>query len=381
MQAGGSAVALGAKESKSRGLFHVDRSFMGKQEPSTTIHDLARHLDVSSTTVWRALNNNPRISPATKERVLAAAKQFNYRPSLVAQTLSRGKTQTLGVVVPMIGNPVYATIIRAVEQVAFDHQYNIILCDTDFKIDRERAYIDLLLRRRIEGVVIIPFAKDLPLDFAHLLDIENQGVSVVTIQNNIPEDQLNRVVPDQRGAVRAIVEHMISLGHRRIGFFHGGVPEWSGPMRERHEGFRLALQAGGIMYQENHAVEIGSYESMLTDNPEDFDAERVRIEMRKSDRPTALFIGSDVLAIKVMEVIRDMGLRIPEDVAIAGFDDILMSAHTHPPLTTVRQPAAQIGHRATALLLELIDGKTIEEPVNERIPCELVIRASSGGRI
>ena len=111
---------------------------MGKTDSSTTIHDLARHLNVSSTTVWRALNNNPRISPHTKERVLSAAKEFNYRPSLVAQTLSRGKTQTLGVVVPMIGNPVYANIIRAVEQVAFEHEYNIILCDTDFKVDRER---------------------------------------------------------------------------------------------------------------------------------------------------------------------------------------------------------------------------------------------------
>jgi LacI family transcriptional regulator, galactose operon repressor len=160
---------------------------MGKSETSTTIHDLARHLNVSSTTVWRALNNNPRISPSTKERVLSAAKRFNYRPSLVAQTLSRGKTQTLGVVVPMIGNPVYANIIRAVEQVAFDHEYNIILCDTDFKVERERTYVDLLVRRRIEGVVIIPFAKRLPGDFEHLVELErDQGVSVVTIQNDIP---------------------------------------------------------------------------------------------------------------------------------------------------------------------------------------------------
>jgi LacI family transcriptional regulator len=361
---------------------------MGKQETSTTIHDLARHLNVSSTTVWRALNNNPRISPTTKERVLSAAKAFNYRPSLVAQTLSRGKTQTLGVVVPMIGNPVYADIIRAVEQVAFDREYNIILCDTDFRIDRERAYIDLLNRRRVEGVVIIPFAQRLPNDFDHLVDMaENHGVAVVTIQNDIPEPRLNRVVPDQRGAARALVEHFVSLGHKRIGFLHGGLPEWSAPMRERHEGYRLALEAAGIKYDDGLVAQVGTYESMLTDNPADFDAGRVRdaLGAAAAERPTALFVASDVLAIKVMGVVRELGRRIPEDVAIAGFDDILMSAHTFPPLTTVRQPAAKIGRRAASLLLERIErGKggntSADAPVHERVPCELVIRQSSGSR-
>lgn len=355
---------------------------MGKTEPSTTIHDLARHLNVSSTTVWRALNNNPRISPTTKERVLSAAKRFNYRPSLVAQTLSRGKTQTLGVVVPMIGNSVYASIIRAVEQVAFEHEYNIILCDTDFQIDRERTYIDLLTRRRVEGVVIIPFAQRKPNDFEHLVDLEeNQGVKVVTIQNEIPEERLNRVVPDQRGAGRQVVEHFISLGHRRIGFLHGGLPEWSAPMRERRDGYRLALEAAKVGYDERLVVQVGTYESLLTDDPANFDAERVRRAMREPNRPTALFVASDVLAIKVMEVVREVGLRIPEDVAIAGFDDILMSAHACPPLTTVRQPSARIGARAASLLLDRIDAGRggDDEPVHERVPCELVIRKSSGG--
>src|SRR5688572_24852519 len=259
------------------GLFLRLRKFqaktMGKSETSTTIHDLARHLNVSSTTVWRALNNNPRINPATKERVLSAAKRFNYRPSLVAQTLSRGKTRTLGVVVPMIGNPVYANIIRAVEQVAFDHEYNIILCDTDFKIDRERAYADLLVRRRIEGVIIIPFAQRKPGDFDHLVELERgQKISVVTIQNDIPDDRLDRVVPDQRGAARALVEHLVSLGHRRVGFFHGGLPDWSAPMRERHEGYHPALDAAGVAPDEGAVVQVGTYESLLTDDPATFDA-------------------------------------------------------------------------------------------------------------
>src|SRR5687768_7486476 len=334
---------------------------MGKTDSSTTIHDTARHVNVSSTTVWRALNNNPRISPHTKDRALTAAKEFNYRPSLVAQTLSRGKTQTLGVVVPMIGNPVYANIIRAVEQVAFEHEYNIILCDTDFKVDRERQYIDLLVRRRIEGVVILPFAKRERADFEHLVELErDQGVCVVTIQNDIPEERLNRVVADQRGAARDVVAHMISNGRRRIGFFHGTLPDWSAPMRERYEGYRLALKDAGLPCDENNVVQAGSYEALLSDDPSTFDAAKVREALSREGRPDAVFVASDILAIKVMEVIRDLGLRIPEDVAVAGFDDIMMSAHTLPPLTTVRQPSAQIGRRACQLLLERIDGQDEE---------------------
>lgn len=351
---------------------------MAKPEPSTTIHDLARHLEVSSTTVWRALNDSPRISLSTKERVLSAARQFNYRPSLVAQTLSRGKTQTLGVVVPMIGNPVYANIIRAVEQVAFEHEYNIILCDTDFQIDRERRYVDMLVRRRVEGAVVIPFGKRPSGGFEHLVDLEqNQSVRVVAIQNDVPEDRLNRVVPDNRGAARAMVAHLIGLGHRRVGFFHGGLPEWSHPMRERAGGYRLALEDAGLAYDEQLVVEAGSYASLLGDDPATFARERVADALRGPDRPKAVFVASDVLAIKVMEVAREVGLRIPEDLAVAGYDDILMSAHTPPPLTTVRQPAAQVGRRAASLLLQRI-ARPEGEAVHERIACELVIRRSCG---
>jgi DNA-binding LacI/PurR family transcriptional regulator len=149
-------------------------------------------------------------------------------------------------------------------------------------------------------------------------------------------------------------------------------------MRERHEGYRDALESVGVGYDEGLVVQVGTYESLLTDDPATFDAERVRAELRKPDRPTALFVASDVLAIKVMGVIRELGLRIPEDVAIAGFDDILRSAYTVPPLTTVRQPAARIGQRAAKLLLERIGKPVDNEPVHERVPCELVVRKSSG---
>src|SRR3954471_5871359 len=159
-------------------------------ESPPTINDLAARLKISSTTVWRALNNSPRVSKRTRQRVLRAAQSMNYRPSLVAQTLLRGKTQTLGVVVPMMGNPVYASLVRAVEQVAFAHKYNIILCDTDFQPDREREYLDLLARRRVEGMIVIPFAArdhdiigsdPVPVGYQHLVELSRQRVAVVAM--------------------------------------------------------------------------------------------------------------------------------------------------------------------------------------------------------
>lgn len=371
-----------------------------------TIIDLAKQLGISSTTVWRALNNSPRVSDKTRKRVLSAAKRLKYRPSLVAQTLLRGKSQTLGVVVPMIGNPVYASLVRAVEQVAFQHKYNVILCDTDFQLEREREYIDLLARRRVEGVAIIPFAARAGTDnggngrsiddYAHLFELASEGTAVVAMQQDVPGQALDSVVPDNRAAARAMISHLLSLGHRRIGFLHGGLPEWHLPMRERLEGYYAALADAGIELDDSLVLRAGTFASVLTDGSGRINADEITAYLRRPDRPTALFVPVDMLAIKVMELIRDgLKMRVPEDVAIAGFDDILAAAHTSPSLTSVRHPTQKIGRRAAQLLFERIAPENRAQAgdaanggavgvqqrvrVHERIACELVIRRSCGG--
>jgi DNA-binding LacI/PurR family transcriptional regulator len=379
----------------------------GQQMPSTppTIIDLAKQLDISATTVWRALNDSPRVSDKTRKRVLAAAKRMNYRPSLVAQTLLRGRTQTLGVVVPMIGNPVYAALVRAVEQVAFHHKYNIVLCDTDFQPSREREYLDLLARRRVEGVAIVPFAargaeatgENVGAAYEQLVSLARQGTAVVAMQQEVPgQASFDAIVPDNRTAARDMTAHLIRLGHRRIGFLHGGMPDWHLPMRKRFDGYRLALDEAGIAFDESLVLQAGTFASVLTDDSNgDFHATKVSEYLTSASRPTAVFAPVDMLAIRVMEVARDrLKMRVPEDVAIAGFDDILAAAHTSPPLTTVRQPTARIGQRAAELLFERMRrpaGKATDEapaptsappqPVHERVACELIIRRSCGSSL
>jgi LacI family transcriptional regulator len=360
-----------------------------------TIIDLAKKLDISATTVWRALNNSPRVSAKTRKRVLAAAERMNYRPSLVAQTLLRGRTQTVGVVVPMIGNPVYAALVRAIEQVAFHHKYNIVLCDTDFQPGREREYLDLLARRRVEGIAIIPFAarggsgangEDVEAGYEQLVSLARQGTAVVAMQQEVPgHTSFDSVVPDNRAAARDMTAHLIRRGHRRIGFLHGGMPAWHLPMRQRFDGYRQALDEAGIAFDESLVLQAGTFASVLTDDSNgNFHADDVAEYLSSPGRPTAVFAPVDMLAIRVMEVARDrLKLRVPEAVAIAGFDDILAAAHTSPPLTSVRHPTARIGQRAAELLFQRMRSAPAatpasREPVHERVACELIIRRSCG---
>ena len=356
---------------------------MASHATDTTIHDIARRLNVSSTTVWRALNGRPRVSPRTKQLILDEVARTGYRPSLVAQNLSSGRTQTLGVVVPTIANSVYAALVRAVEQAAFDRGYSIILCDTDFNFDREQQYVDLLMRRRVEGVLLIPFAKGTAADETHLSRLARAGINVVCMQQRLPDSNLPQVAPDNFGAARDMTRHLIQLGHRRIAFFHGGLPPWYVSMCERYEGYRAALAEAGLEEDPRLVVEAGSFESILVGEEGAFYSDRVTALLGSDDRPTAVFAPVDVLAIKVMAAIGALGMRVPEDVAVAGFDDIKMSAYTDPPLTTVRHPSSAVGGRAAELLFERLaggdDGATAGAGAGpERVPCELVIRRSCG---
>jgi DNA-binding LacI/PurR family transcriptional regulator len=190
-----------------------------------------------------------------------------------------------------------------------------------------------------------------------------------------------QVAPDNVDAGRAMTQHLIALGHRRIAFVHSGLQPWHPSMNERYEGHRQALQQAGMPFDPTLVVEAGAFEAVLADGSSAFNPEPVAALLRSENRPTAVFAPVDVLAIRVMSVIRTLGLRIPEDVAVAGFDDILMSAHLDPPLTTVRHPATQVGRRAALPLFDQLErGQTAPSTI-ERVPCELVIRRSCGHAI
>ncbi len=347
-----------------------------KAQKAVTIHDLARQLGVSATTVSRALNNRGRMSRETRKRILQTASEYNYKPSLIARSLIHQRTKTLAVVVPMIGNTAYSPMVRGIEQIAYEKGYNIILCDTDINLDKERRYLEMLIQRRVEGAIIIPFAERNSGEYDHISQLEEEGIKVVVMEQDVPVDKLNRIVPDNRGDAKRLIEHLIDNGYRKIGLAHLGLRNWDIAGMERWEGYKQALEQAGIEYDEKLVIQAGQ-PTIVEEKTLLFDA--VIDYLRQQDRPEAIFATTDMLAIKIMSVIHSLGLKIPEDIAVVGFDDILMSGYTSPPLTTVRQPAEQIGRRSAEIVFSLIEGDDeLPLPVHERISGKLVIRKSCG---
>jgi LacI family transcriptional regulator len=342
-----------------------------------TIHDLAADLNISATTVWRALKNHDRVSPTTRDRILRRAKAINYIPSLVAQNLSDGRTRCLGVIVPMIGHPVFSALIENIEAVAYGRGYNIILCDARLDLAREAEYARMLMRRRVEGLIVVPFSKDSKLWDGHLIELQKHNVPVVLLEQDLPNHSFSKVVADNWEAAHAMTRHLIDLGHRRIAFAFHPIHERDFVGSERVAGFRRAMADAGLSSKERlilDACEFGERQE-LTYNPE-----KIRKCFRRRHRPTALFAGMDMLAIRAMETLRELGLHVPNDVAVAGFDNVEFSRFTQPPLTTVQQPTDAMGRIAASILFDRIERKSSRLPqvVSKRLPCQLVIRKSCG---
>lgn len=338
-----------------------------------SIHDLAADLKISCTTVSRALNNLGRVSARTRERVLARAKAINYIPSQVAQNLSHGRTQTLGVIVPLIGHPVFSSLIEKIGKVAFARGYNIILCDAGLDIAREAEYARMLLRRRVEGVIVVPFSKSSREWDSHLVELQKRNVPVVLLEQELPSNRFDKIVADNFRAAYDATRHLIDLGHQRIAFAFHPFHERDIVGKERLAGFNQAISDAGLEKKATlllDACEFGTQQEFH------YHPKKLADAFKRANRPTALFAGMDMLAIRAMETLRELSLRVPQDVSVIGFDNIEFSQFTYPPLSTVQQPTDEMGRRAAEILFDRIEGKQSRKIVCERLPCRLVIRQS-----
>ena len=346
---------------------------------SPTIHDLAADLNISATTVWRALNNRNRVSEKTRERVRARAKAINYEPSLVAQNLSHGRTSTLGVIVPMIGHPIFSSLIEVIEQIAFERGYSVIVGDARLDVQREAEYAHMLSRRRVEGAIVVPFSQHAADRDEHLIELQKKGVAVVILEQSLPAARFDTVVADNFGAAYQMTRHLIQLGHQRIAFAYHPTYDRDPVGNERLAGFNHAITEAGLKDKARLLLNAAEFEE---GNVLSYRRETVVACLSGPDRPTAIFAGMDILAIQIMQTVHELGLGIPRDVAVAGFDNIEFSAFTVPALTTVKQPTEEMGRRAAELLFAQIEAKpgTQLEPACVRLPCELIIRQSCGAR-
>ena len=309
-----------------------------------TIHDLAADLNISATTVWRALNNRDRISSATRKRILARAAAIHYAPSLVAQNLSRGRTQTLGVVVPMVDHPVFASLLEKIEEAAFNRGYNVMLCDARLSMARENEYARMLLRRRVEGVIVVPFAERTTGWDVHLVELQKRNVPVILLEQDLPTDRFTKVVADTLGATYALTRYLIDL--RAPGLCSPGSRMGSGRQRASRPGSIRQWRSGPGKKSQTVTGCICIQRESRCGNTS---ARRSSIALA-ARTGRRLFFAHDMLAIHAMQTLREMELRIPADVAVAGFDNIAFSQFTQPPLTTVEQPIAEMGRRAAEIL-------------------------------
>jgi LacI family transcriptional regulator len=332
---------------------------------NVTIKDVARLSGVSSMTVSRVINDSQRVRPETRRRVEEAIAELGYVPSRLARGLSRRRTGTLAVIVPDVANPFFTMVVRAAEEVARRGGYRVILCDTRADLRVERDVVEELIAHRVEGIVIAPVSN---ASAAHLWRMDSFGVPCVLVDRTLPGVDTDAVVGDSVGGARRLVEHLISLGHRRVGLIVES--DQVSTARDRRRGYEEALAAAGVPVDDDLVVE-------TTVDP-DGGAEGMRRLLQLNKRPTAVFTVNNLVALGAIEAVRDAGLEVPDDVALVCFDDIEYASRLYPFLTVLEQPAETFGTVATQLLLERIHGRGPARRNVVVLPGEFVVRKSCG---
>ncbi|MDP9262600.1 MAG: LacI family transcriptional regulator [Actinomycetota bacterium] len=332
---------------------------------NVTIRDVARVSGVSPMTVSRVINESERVSPETRRRVEHAIAELGYVPNRHARGLSRRRTGTIAVIVPDVANPFFTLIVRAAEEVARRADYRVLLCDTRADVTVERDVISEMIAHRVEGIVIAPVSDR---SSAHLRQLARFGVPFVLIDRTVSGVEADSVLGDSSGGARTLVEHLISLGHRRIGM----VVETDdvSTARDRRHGYEAALEAAGITVDPQLVTE-------ATVDPEG-GVEGMRRLLALDEPPTAVFTVNNLVALGAIEAVRSAGLEVPDDVALVCFDDIEYASRLYPFLTAMVQPAETFGTLGTQLLLERIEGRGPERTHVVVLPGEFIVRKSCG---
>ncbi len=332
---------------------------------TTTIYDVAKEAGVSTATVSKVLSGQPYVSAKTRARVMATVERLQFVPNVAARGLAGARTYIIGVVVSyepeyLFADPHLLRILQGATEVATAHDCALLLSPARSQEDRLSAYQRLLGQQYVDGALI-----DGSLGSEGLSLLRGRGYPVVAIGHS---HQASCVHSDDRGGARIITEHLIGLGHRRIGLISGPISDQL-VTQARYAGHREAMEAASLPFDEERLV-YGTFRS--TSGFEG--AEKL---MAATEAPTALFAFNDRMAFGAIRWLRAQGLRVPEDVSVVGFDDIPNAATFDPPLTTIRQLSLEQGRQAATLLFEQIQGNAPNERQEVALPTELVLRHST----
>lgn len=330
----------------------------------SSLQEVAERAKVSIATVSRVLNKSDKVVPETRAVVEQALRELEYRPSRVARRLRMkdGHAHLVGLIIPDIQNPFYAEIARGVEDAAYAHQYALILCNSDESLEKERFYLDVMQAESVDGLVLPPFDET---DQA-VMEIAGTGLPIVCVDRSLAKLKTDLVeVDNYQGALEA-VNHLLDQGHKHIGLIEGRSQVSTS--RERRRGYLDALAARGIAPRKEF-MRAGDFKQasgrLLTHE---------LLDLRRP--PTALFVCNNLMTVGALAALHQRGQRVPQDVALVGFDDLPWAEALDPPLTVVRQPAYEVGRQAMELLLKRIL-EPDRPPVTVRLRPELVIRRST----
>jgi LacI family transcriptional regulator, galactose operon repressor len=337
-----------------------------KQNRPPTVADVARRARVSRATVSRVLNQYAHIRPEVRARVQRAMQVLGYRPDAVARSLARRETRTLGLVVADITNPFYAETARAVLETAKANGYNVILCNTDNQPRVQEEYVEVLRQRRVDGIIFGSVFLDDPV----VEGLVAAGYPCLMYNRRLRTRRGNFIVLDNARASRDLTRHLVTLGHRRIGFV-SGLPNIS-TAAERLRGYRAALREAGLPVEPD-LIRPGAFQAGTAQ-------EAAQDLLKCCGRPTAIVASNDLMALGVIRAASDLGVRIPEDLAVVGFDDIEIADHPQVQLTTMAQQKAEMGRLAALGILEVIRGgaRLAGAPLQQILAPTLVIRRTCG---
>jgi LacI family transcriptional regulator len=325
------------------------------------MRDVAERAGVGMMTVSRVLNGTAHVREETQARVYQALEELQYRPNMMARALRGFRTHSIGIIIPYLYDPFFASCAQAIGEVARQHSYSVLLATSDERAETEVEQLRELQRRQVEGIVIIPAC----IGRSRVAAAEFDGVPMVALDRPIPRSNFDRVlVENQKGAALA-TEHLIQHGHKRICLI--GLSPKIYTIQARVAGYEKAMQAAGL---EPECFFEGGDEAATLDF--------VRRVKSRPSAPTAIFASNGLSSRHALHALATLGIQIPDEIAFIGFDDFELANILRPALTVVRQPTQQLGHEAAKLLFARLHGAP-DAPAEKRLlPVELVIRRSCG---
>ena len=332
-----------------------------------TISDIARMADVSTTTVSHVLNHTRPVSKALRARVVAAIQELDYKPNAMARGLRMQNSKTLGLIIPDNSNPFFSEIALGAEDCAFRHGYSIVLCNSRHDLARELTYITQLTSYPVDGLVLCAVS----VSIEHINESADLAGPLTIIARKLQEVDADVILADHQQGARLAVGHLVELGHRRIAIITG--PLDLAPAKDRLEGYRSVLHQAEIPIYAEYIVEgdfqVGSGREL---------ASRL---LTLEDPPTAIFASNDMMAIGALHTAKKLGVHVPEDLSLVGFDNIFLSSLVDPALTSVAQPAYRLGELAVEKLISRINGEETAAYSEICLPTELVVRSSTRRRV